>query len=113
MEETLVGRADLNPRGEDNFVLGFWLGGDFTGHGYATAACAALIAYGQTSLGAKRVYAGVTKGNSKSEAVLGRLGFELVEDRDTYTLLLLTVPPTDVSPPASLSDDELPLDEII
>jgi len=81
----LVGRADLNPRTLGNFVLGYWLGGEYTGKGYATAACKALIAHGKVELGASAIYAGVTKGNAKSEAVLRRLGFQAVADLGTYT----------------------------
>ena len=89
LDGQLIGRSDLNARTPGNFVLGYWLGGEFTGTGYATAACTALIAYGKAELGATTVYAGVTKGNAKSEAVLGRLGFQVVEDRGTYTLFTL------------------------
>ena len=82
----MIGRVDLIPRTPGDFVLGYWLGGEFTGKGYATEACRALIAYGKAELGATNIYAGVTKGNIKSEALLGRLGFE---DRGTYTLFTL------------------------
>jgi ribosomal-protein-serine acetyltransferase len=85
----LIGRVDLDPRTPGDVVLGYWLGGEYTGKGYATAACRALIDYGQAELGAKTVYAGVTKGNAKSEALLGRLGFRVVEDRGKYTLFTL------------------------
>ena len=57
--------------------------------GYATAARKALIDYGKAELDATDVLAGVTKGNAKSEALLGRLGFRAVEDRGTYTLFAL------------------------
>jgi ribosomal-protein-serine acetyltransferase len=83
--EQLIGRVDLNPRTTEDFVLGYWLGGEFTGQGYATTACAALIAYGHEALGARTIWAGVTKGNAKSEAVLHRLGFAEVSDQGTYT----------------------------
>jgi RimJ/RimL family protein N-acetyltransferase len=66
-------------------------GGEFTSKGYATAACEALIAYGKAQLGARTIYAGVTKGNAKSEALLGRLGFDAVEDRGTYTRFRLSL----------------------
>src|SRR5215217_8151239 len=79
-------QADLNARTPGNFVLGYWLGGEFTGKGYATAACKALIACGKAELGATNVYAGVTKGYAKSEALLARLGFRAIADRGTYTL---------------------------
>ena len=85
LDGRLIGRADLNPRTPGNFVLGYWLGSEFTGKGYATAACKALIAYGKAELGATTVWAGVTKGNAKSESLLARLGFEAVADRGAYT----------------------------
>ena len=86
---TLIGRADLGPRSPGHFVLGYWPGGESTGRGYATAACRALIGYGKAALGATDIFAGVTKGNDKSEALLGRLGFRTMEDRGTYTLFTL------------------------
>jgi RimJ/RimL family protein N-acetyltransferase len=91
LDGRLIGRADLNARTPGNVVLGYWLGREFTGKGYATAACHALIGYGKAELGVKNVYAGVTKGNAKSEALLARLGFHAVEDRGTYTLFRLPV----------------------
>jgi RimJ/RimL family protein N-acetyltransferase len=84
LEGRLIGRTDLNARTPGNFVLSYWLGGEFTGKGYATAAGKALIAYGKAELGVRTVYADVTKGNTKSEALLGRLGFRASEDRGTY-----------------------------
>jgi ribosomal-protein-serine acetyltransferase len=81
---TLIGRVDLVPRGKGNFVLGYWLDGERTGHGFAAAACAALIAYGRDSLGATDFWAGVTKGNSASEKLLTRLGFDRVADLGSY-----------------------------
>lgn len=83
---TIVGRVDLTP-GEDvgKYVLGYWLGPQYTGRGYATVACTAIIEHGRTSLGATEIYAGVTKGNEASTAVLIRLGFEPFQDMGDYT----------------------------
>jgi ribosomal-protein-serine acetyltransferase len=83
--DSLIGRVNLVPREAGNFVLGFWLDHEHTGHGYATAACAALMDYGRSTLGATDVWAGVTNGNTASENVLKRLGFERVGDMGTYT----------------------------
>ncbi len=89
LNHTLIGRADLSPRAPGHFVIGYWLGSEYTGNGYATIACKALIQYGQDRFGATNVFAGVTKGNTASEALLGRLKFEQVEVRRTYTLFQL------------------------
>jgi RimJ/RimL family protein N-acetyltransferase len=85
LHASLIGRVDLVPREDGNVVLGYWLEGKQSGHGYATAACVALIEYGRSELGVTDVWAGVTKGNVASEGVLQRLGFERVADMGNYT----------------------------
>jgi ribosomal-protein-serine acetyltransferase len=80
----LIGRVDLVPRDAENHVLGYWLDSHHTGRGYATAACASLVALAR-SLGATDVWAGVTHGNVPSERVLKRLEFERVADIGRYT----------------------------
>ncbi|HET8630066.1 MAG TPA: GNAT family N-acetyltransferase [Thermomicrobiales bacterium] len=91
LDDALIGRADLSPRVPGHHVIGYWLGGEYTGRGYATRACAALIRYGRDALGATAISAGVTKGNAASEALLGRLGFQAIEDRGAYTLFKLSL----------------------
>jgi ribosomal-protein-serine acetyltransferase len=85
LNDALIGRVDLNQRTPEDVVLGYWLGDEYTGQGYGTLACQALIDYGKAALGARTVWAGVTKGNAGSEALLGRLGFQAVSDQGTYT----------------------------
>ena len=92
LDGRLIGRTDLNARTPGNFVLSYWLGREFTGKGYATAACKALMAFGKAELSATNVYTGVTKGNVMSEALLARLGFQAIEDRGTYTRFRLSLP---------------------
>jgi len=89
LNDTLIGRADVSPRLPGHIVIGYWLGSEYTGNGYATIACKALIAYARDHLDATDIFAGVTKGNGASEALLGRLGFEVREDKGTYTLFRL------------------------
>jgi ribosomal-protein-serine acetyltransferase len=81
----LIGRVDLIPKGDGNFVIGYWLDHRALGQAHMTAACRALIAYARTNLGAVAIFAGVTKGNRASEAVLERLGFVAIQDMGTYT----------------------------
>jgi ribosomal-protein-serine acetyltransferase len=89
LNDALIGRADLSPRVPGHFVIGYWLGSEYTSRGYATRACAALIRHGRDTLGATAIFAGVTKGNAASEGLLSRLGFRAVEDRGAYTLFKL------------------------
>lgn len=91
LDTTLIGRADVSPRLPGHFVLGYWLGAEYTGKGYATVACRALIAFAHAQLGATTIFAGVTKGNTASEAVLGRLGFSAIADKGTFTRFRLAV----------------------
>ncbi len=88
-DDVLIGRVDLSPRAPGHYVLGYWLGEEHIGQGYATIGCKALIEHGRRTLGATDIFAGVTKGNTASEAVLNRLGFQAVADKDTYTLFHL------------------------
>lgn len=64
-----MGRVDLVRREAHNFVLGYWLDASYTGHGYATEACTALVEFGRSVLGANDVWAGVTpRGTSRAKA---------------------------------------------
>ncbi len=92
LRDTLVGRVDVSPRLPGHFVIGYWLGSEYTGKGYATLACKALIQYARDHLGATDIFAGVTKGNAASEAVLGRLGFRPIADKGMYTRFRLRLP---------------------
>jgi RimJ/RimL family protein N-acetyltransferase len=81
---TLVGRIDLVAADPPRYSLGYLLTAEATGHGYATAAGRAIINLA-VRLGATDIYAGVTHGNTKSAAVLERIGFTAVIEFDTYT----------------------------
>jgi len=87
----LIDRVDLVRRDDGNVVLGYWLDGNHTGHGYATAACEALIEYGRRELDVTAVWAGVTKGNAPSERLLERVGFQRVADMGRYTRFHLSL----------------------
>lgn len=85
LDGTLIGRADLTPVDPLRYSLGYWLDEWYTGRGYITAACAALIEYARAELCATDIFAGVAHGNEKSDAVLARLGFRPVAELETYT----------------------------
>jgi ribosomal-protein-alanine N-acetyltransferase len=54
--------------------LGYWLAAPAWGHGYATEAARAAVAFGFRELGLARVYAQVIADNRASLAVLDKLG---------------------------------------
>ncbi|MEQ4726276.1 GNAT family N-acetyltransferase [Nonomuraea sp. B19D2] len=83
--DRLIGRVDLNPANPPRYSIGYWLDEAATGQGYMTAACSALINFACTTLGATDIFAGVTHGNSKSVAVLERLGFSPAAEFEHYT----------------------------
>lgn len=85
LRQKLIGRIDLVPVAPPRYGLGYWLGKHSTGKGYATAALKALLRFADTDLQATDIYAGVTSGNWRSEAVLQRAGFLPVEVFEKYT----------------------------
>ncbi|KFC61994.1 putative ribosomal N-acetyltransferase YdaF [Devosia sp. LC5] len=80
----LIGRIDLVAVDPPKYGLGYWLAEKATGKGYATAALQALTDFARSNLRATDIYAGVSRGNLRSEALLGRAGFLPVADFDSY-----------------------------
>jgi RimJ/RimL family protein N-acetyltransferase len=54
--------------------LGYWLGADTWGAGFATEAADAMVEFGFRELGLERIYAQVLEGNEPSCRVLEKLG---------------------------------------
>lgn len=73
--DELLGSVSLRRYTRDRRAeLGYWLGAEHWGAGYATEACQALIDFGFTTLGLTRIYAQVLEGNRASCHVLEKLG---------------------------------------
>lgn len=58
------------------FELGYWIGRQFWGYGYATEAAEALVRRAITELGATLIWGACEAGNVRSRAVLEARGFE-------------------------------------
>ncbi|HTL38319.1 MAG TPA: GNAT family protein [Kofleriaceae bacterium] len=71
----LLGTVSLRRYARDRRAeLGYWLGMDAWGQGYATEAADALVDLGFSRLGLSRIYAQVLDGNDASCRVLEKLG---------------------------------------
>jgi RimJ/RimL family protein N-acetyltransferase len=71
----LLGTVSLRRYARDRRAeLGYWLGMDAWGQGYATEAADALVELGFSRLGLQRIYAQVLAGNEASCRVLEKLG---------------------------------------
>jgi RimJ/RimL family protein N-acetyltransferase len=80
----LIGRIDLVAVDPPRFGLGYWVSKERAHEGIASAAVAAIVDYAHQPLGATDVYAGVSHGNTASERVLDRNGFERIARFDAY-----------------------------
>jgi ribosomal-protein-serine acetyltransferase len=89
--EELMGRVDVGEVAPGAYVLGYWLGEEYTGHGYMTAACRAIMDYARQIWAVKEFWAGVRHVNVESIAVVERLGFSVFEEfpeRKRYRLVV-------------------------
>jgi ribosomal-protein-alanine N-acetyltransferase len=71
----VVGSIGLRPKSTADAAIGYWLGQPHWGHGYASEAVEAVVAYGFGSLGLQRLEAETDPENERSARVLEKLGF--------------------------------------
>ncbi len=90
-EGRLVGRLDLIPYQDGNIGVGYWLSEHSQGRGLMTRSLRAAIDYARGQMDATTIWAGVTKSNVASATRLEQLGFQKVEDVDTYDRYRLDV----------------------
>ncbi len=88
-----VGCCGLRPYDESRQVLeiGFHIVRRHWGHGYATEAARATIAYAFESLSAKALFAGHSPANDASRHLVQKLGFRYTHD-EYHTQAWLTLP---------------------
>lgn len=65
---------------QDGTALGYWLGRDYRGNGYVSAAGRLILAYAFEVYGLKVLPAAVGADNPESMAVVNRLGFDFMRD---------------------------------
>ena len=74
LENNLIGGVGL----KEDFRLGYWLGKDYWGNGYATEASRKLIEYAFKIIQIKKITARYIIENTSSAKVLAKLGFKVV-----------------------------------
>ena len=82
----LIGGIGLTPEDDGYCELGYWLGFEYWGKGYATEACKALLNYAKRNTSYKNFRANVYKGNTASSKVLKKLGFSQTGEGEVFSL---------------------------
>jgi RimJ/RimL family protein N-acetyltransferase len=73
---TIVGACGVEPRDGQGPELGYWLGTEFWGRGYATEAARAVIDHAFGALGCEQLESGARISNPASRRVLEKCGFQ-------------------------------------
>jgi RimJ/RimL family protein N-acetyltransferase len=97
-EGTYVGSINLTPTVENREIgeIGYYIGREFEGQGYTTAAVNALTDYAFENLGYQELFGSVVDGNDGSLRVLEKAGYterERITINDTAHIQLYKVKP--------------------
>jgi len=74
----LIGGIGLTRDANKFTELGYWLGFEYWGKGFATEACFGLLNYATTNTAHKKFKANVYTGNTRSANVLEKVGFKQI-----------------------------------
>ena len=87
LKNNLIGGITIDQRTSDkNSVLGYWLGEDYWGKGYAIEACNSLISYFFSNHSVNILHASHMLKNEKSKKILLNLGFQKVSEGKIFSL---------------------------
>ncbi len=86
MNDSLIGGVGVSLEEDNDLDLGFWIGKDHWGKGYATEAAIGLIQYVKEETNFKQITACYIKGNMGSSNVLRKLGFKEIGECKYYFL---------------------------
>ena len=86
MGKQLIGRVGLTLDGDNYYDLGYWIGKDYWGKGYATESSKKLLEYVLDKLDLLKIKSGYFVGNSASGNVLKKLGFKEVGVEKRYSV---------------------------
>ena len=86
LNDDLIGGIGLTPTEDDFYELGYWLGVEYWGQGYATESVMELLNYAKTNTPCEKFKANAFKENVASAKVLEKNGFKRVEDREVFSI---------------------------
>ncbi len=84
--DSLIGGIELAPHEDNSHELGFWLGREHWGQGFATEACKGLLQYAAEELNIRNFISSYMIGNDASARVLAKLGFIKSGEGEIYCL---------------------------
>ena len=87
LKNKLIGGVSLsNQRENSKWELGYWIGEEYWGNGYAIEACENLISYFFRNTNNSTIYASHMKDNIKSKKIIIKLGFKLVSSGKKFSI---------------------------
>ena len=86
LDARVIGGVGLTREDDDYYELGYWLGRDHWGSGYATEAARCLLDHARDALGITRFKSGYMIGNEQSGKVLKKLGFREVGEKEIFSI---------------------------
>jgi len=86
LNDSLIGGVGASLEEDNKLDLGYWIGKDYWGNGYATEAAKGFIKYVKEETNFKEITACYIKGNTDSLNVLRKLGFEEMGECEEYFL---------------------------
>ena len=87
LKSILIGGITIDRRKTNNSsVLGYWIGEEYWGKGYALEACNFLIRYFYSNHSGNILYASHMLKNEKSKKILLNLGFQKVSEGKVFSL---------------------------
>ena len=87
LKNKLIGGVSLsNQRENSKWELGYWIGEEYWGNGYAIEACENLISYFFSNTNNSLIYASHMQDNIKSKKIIINLGFKLVSSGKKFSI---------------------------
>ena len=85
-DASLIGGVGLTLEDDGYYELGYWVGREHWGNGYATEAARCLLDHARNVLGINRFKSAYMLGNDQSGKVLKKLGFRQAGEKEIFSI---------------------------